>query len=374
MENNIHGLLEKLSRGKCSEEEIDYLREYLNSGKQVELDEAMLENWSSTAAISGSEKKQKQIWNKINSQILDSEPREPHRLQRLKPFMKYAAIFVGILLISLLVFRENITEKATPQDAITVEFSDGTLKKLKNDEVVIDQEKGVRIEKDVLTYETGKAESGKLEFHTLNIPKGRKFQLALSDGTYIHLNSGTTLTYPVKFVEGQPRKVFLEGEAFFTVAKDADKFIVSTSGLNTEVLGTEFNVAAHEIANKTEVVLLEGSVRVDYSESKILKPGQKLTFSKRSGNAEIKEVEASEYIAWIDGIIWFENEDLAEIIPKLERHYDVEISLRNDDLGKKKFTGKFRNESIKDVLEVFKMASDLEYEMNQKNIILNQKK
>ena len=67
----------------------------------------------------------------------------------------------------------------------------------------------------------------------------------MSDGTVVNLNSGTSLKYPVAFVEGENRSVFLDGEAFFDVATDKDHpFIVNAEALNIEVLGTKFNVSA----------------------------------------------------------------------------------------------------------------------------------
>src|SRR5690606_36367432 len=103
--------------------------------------------------------------------------------------------------------------------------------------------------------------SDKLAYNTLKIPFGKKFRLQLSDGTMVHINSGSTLKYPIKFIAGENRQVYLDGEAFFDVAKDKKHpFIVNADNLNVRVLGTHFNVSNYPEDAVTDVVLVEGSV------------------------------------------------------------------------------------------------------------------
>ena len=99
------------------------------------------------------------------------------------------------------------------------------------------------------------------ERHSLTVPRGQTFKLILSDGTEVYLNADSRLVYPSRFT-GKERSVFLDGEAYFRVAKDAGHpFIVRTQTLQTRVLGTEFNVSGYE-GSDTEVTLVEGSVEV----------------------------------------------------------------------------------------------------------------
>ena len=96
----------------------------------------------------------------------------------------------------------------------------------------------------------------KLVYNTIKIPYGKRFELQLSDGTIVHLNSGTTLKYPVKFIASGNRQVFLDGEAFFDVAKDkTHPFVVNADNLNVRVLGTHFNVSNYPEDKLTDIVL-----------------------------------------------------------------------------------------------------------------------
>ena len=116
-----------------------------------------------------------------------------------------------------------------------------------------------------------------LVYNTLKIPYGKQFEVELSDGTIVHLNSGTTLRYPVAFLKNQNRKVFLTGEAFFEVAKDkAHPFTVSTQELNVEVLGTKFNASSYTEDVTTDIVLVEGKVAL-YKDKKENNNSVKLT-------------------------------------------------------------------------------------------------
>ncbi|MGK4568546.1 FecR family protein [Flavobacterium sp. 3HN19-14] len=125
----------------------------------------------------------------------------------------------------------------------------------------------------------------------------------MSDGTVIHLNSGTTLRYPVKFIAGENRQVFLDGEAYFDVAKDkAHPFIVNADKLNVRVLGTHFNVTNYPEDDQTDVVLVEGSVGLygsnttfDATKNTVLKPGYKGSFNKNTSSINTKPVVTDFY-------------------------------------------------------------------------------
>ncbi|WP_455668958.1 FecR family protein [Phocaeicola sp.] len=163
--------------------------------------------------------------------------------------------------------------------------------------------------------------------HILNVPRGMNKKLELPDGTQVWLNAESQLEYPETF-EGQERRaVRLKGEAYFEVAKDATHpFIVETDLLETQVLGTAFNVRAYS-PEDAHVTLVEGSVKVSDARHKkeiLMKPGQNATL-QQTGNFTINEVEAKAYNSWAEGQFYFDNTELVEIMRELGRWYNINI-------------------------------------------------
>ena len=86
---------------------------------------------------------------------------------------------------------------------------------------------------------------------------------SLPDGTQLHLNSGSCITYPSVFT-GKERRIFVEGEIFADVAKNPRKpFIIQSGEVGIRVLGTRFNFKSYANTDCSEVLLVEGSVRFD---------------------------------------------------------------------------------------------------------------
>src|SRR5690606_15066526 len=127
-----------------------------------------------------------------------------------------------------------------------------------------------------------------LIYNELVVPYGKRMKLILSDSSIVHINSGTRLKYPVKFLKNKDRKVFLEGEAFFEVSKSKTaSFIVNTDNIDIRVLGTRFNVSSYANDNSVYTVLVEGSVELNTTDSAkndekkyVLIPGQIASWDK----------------------------------------------------------------------------------------------
>ena len=218
----------------------------------------------------------------------------------------------------------------------------------------------------------------KVAYNTIKIPYGKRFQLQLSDGTLVHLNSGTTLKYPVKFIAGENRQVFLDGEAFFDVAKDKKHpFIVNAENLNVRVLGTHFNVSNYPEDTVTDVVLVEGSVGMynineefDADKNTVLKPGYKGSFNKENNMIFTKPVITDIYTSWINGGLTFRNMTFRNIITKLERRYNVTIVNKNEKLANEKFNASFNDESIEKVMSYFNDIHGINYTIKNNQILI----
>ncbi|WP_303316525.1 FecR domain-containing protein [Flavivirga abyssicola] len=215
-------------------------------------------------------------------------------------------------------------------------------------------------------------------YNTLCVPHGKTFQVALSDGTKVDLNAGTTLKYPVNFLKDQPRQVYLEGEAYFDVTHDANhKFIVNADNLNIEVLGTEFNISSYAEDATIETTLEEGSVKVyDISsehEAVFLTPNEQSSFNKKLKTISKKTVNTKYYTSWRQGALLFKSESFTQIVKKLERSYNVIIIGYDETLGQEKFTATFRDKTIEQIILYFSEAYGFNYKITKNKITINVK-
>lgn len=372
METKIKELLPKLRSGTLTEKEADLLWEALNSVEISFFDEDFKNQWNQEP-LKSSDLTKKKVWERIHLKISKENEiirRRKKRNQR-QDLVGTAAIFFGVILIFVFAYKFTFQPEIIPANAVVVEFDDGDIELLGNSRNTLSEKKGIEYREDKLVY-TQNAEAEEIEYHTLHIPRGRKFQLEMADGTNVYLNSGSTVKYPVNFISGNSREVYLKGEAYFQVQKNGDPFTVNTTSLKTVVLGTAFNIQDHSANTPTEVVLVEGSVMVKGAKDQLLAPQQKLSYNKKTEEFKIEEVNTSDYVAWTKGYLLFRNEDFSSIIPKLERHFDVEITNNFKELAGKKFTGRFRSEGLPEVLEVFRTASDFKFQIYGKEVIIEE--
>ncbi|MDO8927839.1 MAG: FecR domain-containing protein [Bacteroidota bacterium] len=189
---------------------------------------------------------------------------------------------------------------------------------------------------------------------TITCAFGDKSSIVLPDSSRVWLNSGSKLTFNSDFKNG--RKVLLEGEAFFSVSKDKNNsFRVKTTDIEIEVLGTEFNVKAYAEENTVSTTLVEGSVKISSkNQQTLLKPDQKLVFDRGNKKMRIQELtDPAPDTEWKDGRFVFRNESLAELAPKLERWFDVDIVFADEQVKNRRFTGVLQRESILEAISYF---------------------
>lgn len=166
----------------------------------------------------------------------------------------------------------------------------------------------------------------KVETHLLSTPRGKTFEVVLGDGSKIWLNADSRLEYPSRFV-GDKRVVKLYGEAYFQVTKDENRpFIVETDGLQTVVLGTEFNVCNYKMED-SHVTLIKGCVKVNNTtneHSVLLFPGENARVLE-DGSLGVQEVDVDTYVYWRDGYFYFDNRTFADIMQEIGRWYNVNV-------------------------------------------------
>jgi len=236
-------------------------------------------------------------------------------------------------------------------------LSDGTTLDLTKPFQQVKERDGTEIRDNhgALDYSNHVSTHKEVLFNTLKIPKTGMYQLTLPDGTKAWVNAMSTLKFPVQFV-GQKRIVYLEGEAYFEVAKDSNKpFVVDVNGSQIHVLGTQFNVNSY--TSTTTTTLVEGAVRVVHAEtSKVLKPGQEASIENDKINIGLANID--KVMAWKVGDFYFERDNIKEIMQQLQRWYDFEISYQGK-IPDILFSGNItRSSKLSEVLEMLNFVSD----------------
>jgi len=264
----------------------------------------------------------------------------------LWPRIVAAAIFLLFVSIGFYFFKEKdpsqplvqIVDKSkiNPNDfapgtnKALLTLADGSQIALDNapDQKILDKG-GIKITKNedgLITYQInpGVRES---KSNTLSTPKGGQYQVILSDGTKVWLNAASSLRYPTVFT-GNERKVILNGEAYFEVAKNEKQpFKVVTDRQELLVLGTHFNINSYEDEPDVKTTLLEGSVKVSAFQTKqtiLLKPGEQAAL-KRSGKLKVAQINAENAIAWKSGLFQFQGSGIQEALRQMARWYDITI-------------------------------------------------
>lgn len=190
------------------------------------------------------------------------------------------------------------------------------------------------------------------EYNQLIVPKGRRSMVILADNSRMWVNSGTKVIYPRSF-KGDRREIFVEGEVYLQVTHDETKpFIVNTSTLDVEVLGTSFNVSAYKGDAHASVVLVEGSVDVkDVADRHVrMQPNERVQLDD-VGVMQKEVVNASDYIHWVDGIWVLNGKPLKEVLAYLSEYYGKPLAC-DPAIENELFYGKlFLNEELDKVLE-----------------------
>jgi transmembrane sensor len=384
-QRKIDSILVKFIENRISEKEAEFLLKWMeDSENKLYFDEFVeinyLINSKQSFDYSNSLQKAKETINEKEN--INEKWWKKHSM-----LLKHASIIILLVGMTYYFVQEStsniiITEQNLKNGEITLEMSNGT-------KVLIPDSAQTKIKNsngkllilqqgNKLNYQNG-SEEKILAYNKLSIPYGKTFQVQLSDGTLIHLNAGTTLRYPEKFIKGNNRMVFVDGEAYFEVAKDKEHpFIVNANGVNIRVTGTKFNVSNYKEDVTKNVVLVEGAVSVYKKEeafnknsSLSLTPGYKAEWRGDKKTISIEEADTSIYTAWIGGKLIFKDMPFNDIMVKLERHYNVKIINNNKLLGKKRFDATFDVETIEQVLNTINQNFDIKYTIENNQIIIN---
>ena len=343
-------------------EEYEKLRESLKAGDSVRKEQERGQQLVETS------------WSVVKSRTVK-------KTVRWITWSKYAAVIV--LFVSIGIFWLVNEEKQKVENVTVVKIEHGSMKAqlvLANGKKVdLRPETSLQLEEvggtRILTSDnrikySGKdslaGQSAEVKYNTLIVPRGGEFSLELADGTRVWLNAESRLRYPVAFT-GKERKVEMEGEVYFEVAKNKEKpFIVTVNGVDIRVLGTSFNVSAYQ--EEVVTTLVEGKVQLKKgNEQVILSPNQQAIWS--DDEFRVKQVDARNYVLWKEGIFYFEDVDLETILDDMARWYNVNVFYMNPALKEMKFSVEIRRYGdINEILRRIEQTKRVKFEIKDRTI------
>lgn len=371
---NTESLIVKFFNNECSIEELDLLLKLLDEPKNLRLFKKYVKiNLFSKYYMNDIDR------NDTINTIVGLIHKEKKRLKHKSILFKFSIAATIILLFGLsfqMFFNQDVKKINPYVDSVVLTTSDGKEIILNNnDQTVIDSKINLKQNDDELVYSDINKKGENIQHH-LFVPYGKRFNISLSDGTKVFLNSGSSISYPAVFGANSTRLVELKGEAYFDVTEDKNSiFRVSSGNIMVEVYGTKFNLRNYNEDYFSDVVLVEGSVGIkdrENSELTMLTPGIKGSVNKENFSINKMRVNTSVYTSWIEGNVIFRNETFSQIVQKLERLYNVTI-INNKKDSDQLFNASIdvESESIEQVLDYFEEIYNVQHTFYENKIIIN---
>lgn len=209
------------------------------------------------------------------------------------------------------------------------------------------------------------------------VPNGERMQVLFQDGSKVHLNSGSRIRYPKKFGLYE-RKVYLEGEAWFEVAKNKNRpFVVNLSYMDIKVLGTTFDVKAYPEEDAIFIALETGSIELKSKSFKSyqLRPGEKAVYDKLSGRCEVvRSHDVKLYSAWRRNVLVFKSAPLPEVMKTIARTYGVSFEIKDSMALKYTYTITTDSTNLTTVLKELEKITPVLFEEKGGKIEVRMKK
>jgi len=398
----MHELFKKYLENKCSPEELKSLLKEFDIDDNEELLRSLitreLENEQEISAFS-EEELQNSLTGSFNAIKTKLDSEKINVVAPVVPLMKRnwfrlaaAAVFVlAVIGVYLLVNQQPVELPVANDQHITNDVlpggnkavltlsdrSDINLENVSNGTIVT--EGGTKISKlndGQLVYNILEEKPTQVLYNTVTTPRGGQYQLLLSDGSKVWLNSASSIRFPVSFA-GDIRRVEVSGEAYFEVAKNPSMpFKVDVAGKNEiEVLGTHFNINSYEDDGSIKTTLLEGSVKVTSlktQESKLITPGQQAQLNT-DGQIAISKADPDKVMAWKNGYFNFDGADTKTVMQFVSRWYDVDV-VYEGEIPQREFGGDIeKNLKLSQLLKILG-KNDLQFKLEGKKLVVLQKK
>ncbi|HAH74138.1 MAG TPA: hypothetical protein DCM09_13475 [Butyricimonas virosa] len=376
-------------KGNANDEEQCTLREWLSVSTR---NKKIYDEFKDGKRLEQKIVESQQINWKNDYQHFITKRQRTRKNRRMKTIIRYAAILtLPIVAAGIFLLQKNdrqtivsISEVIKPGEhkavLITgggerITLSDSTLSPIQEQNGMI-----VNVTNNKVSYilpEDSLCTQGSPIFNTLQIPRGGEYFLTLADGTEVWLNAETEIRYPVQFT-GDKRVVYLDGEAYFTVAPDKNKpFTVVSTHASVSVLGTQFNFRAYPDERDVQTTLVSGSVIMQsekYKQQIKLVPGEQGVLEKNSAKLMKQEVNTYLYTAWKDGRFAFRDARLEDLFNILARWYDLSVFYQSPEAKDIRFTGDLnKTDDFKSILKIIEQNERVIFTVNQRTVFIQAK-
>lgn len=326
------------------------------------------------------------IWNGIQNDMRKPKLGKPSSISLLR-IIAVASMILCVFGLSLywLNSKDNWISPINEQEIVMPGQEGGTIKIGNNPPISLSDKRlqkglifgNMKVSTDqygILVYESlsGEGEVNQFESTELKTDLGQTMKVRLPDASTVWLNAGSSLVYKNDIGKRSVREVFLEGEAYFDIAKNLKQpFIVQTSAQVVEVKGTKFNIHAYNEHPVTTTTVTEGVVEVKSRHGlnkDVLKVGEQ-TIVGGGKWTKLRGVDTELYTSWVSNYFKFDG-NIRQILDAIGRWYNVEIEI-NKLPKHKNFYGKIsRTKTLNEVLEVINISSDLKLEVKNQKVIL----
>ena len=376
-------------KGNANDEEQRTLREWLSVSTR---NKKIYDEFKDGKRLEQKIVESQQINWKNDYQHFITKRQRTRKNRRMKTIIRYAAILtLPIVAAGIFLLQKNdrqtivsISEVIKPGEhkavLITgggerITLSDSTLSPIQEQNGMI-----VNVTNNKGSYilpEDSLCTQGSPIFNTLQIPRGGEYFLTLADGTEVWLNAETEIRYPVQFT-GDKRVVYLDGEAYFTVAPDKSKpFTVVSTHASVSVLGTQFNFRAYPDERDVQTTLVSGSVIMQsekYKQQIKLIPGEQGVLEKNSAKLTKQKVNTYLYTAWKDGRFAFRDARLEDLFNILARWYDLSVFYQSLEAKDIRFTGDLnKTDDFKSILKIIEQNERVIFTVNQRTVFIQAK-
>ena len=304
-------------------------------------------------------------------------------LRRLAGYAASLAVLIGLgaLIITRLNGGEEVITRVTNDVVLTLpDGSEITLDASTENSLIVRQEDAAITRKEgrLIAEKYGETVRVEQKWATVEVPKGTLFDMQLEDGTKVWLNAHSRMRFPIVFSGGE-RRVYLEGEAYFDVASDAEiPFFVETPTQTLRVLGTEFNIRTYDDLRAVYTTLVNGRVELSSkaTDSKIvLEPGYQAQLSDASGDYVVAMADLQTIGLWRERVIVFGGNTLDRIFADLSRWYDITYHFETPRLAKLQLFGEVPiYENIDRILKQIETAGQVSIERSKNSITIKANK
>jgi ferric-dicitrate binding protein FerR (iron transport regulator) len=208
--------------------------------------------------------------------------------------------------------------------------------------------------------------------------KGTKSIIQLSDGSKIWLNADSKLKYPEIF-KGSAREVYLNGEAFFDVAKsNGHPFIIHLASGTIQVLGTSFNVRAYDSEPVVETSVATGKIAFipkyktahKKQDTVYLAPDHKASYALEAEELRTTATSSSEDKAWTEGKLLFRGTTMEQIAVELERSFGKKVVFVDEGPKAFVFTGSFENNTLDEIMYYLSITKNFSYKITNTELLI----